>query len=97
MEKNIFGLFNFDPEDLIYEVHFPQCPVVPGSVIVHSFMKILKSELLKSNFRIGNFNFINFVQPGEYRYSIEYDDTSAKCILYDKDIAVTKGTIDYEK
>jgi 3-hydroxymyristoyl/3-hydroxydecanoyl-(acyl carrier protein) dehydratase len=33
------GNFFFDPDDGIYRTHFPGYPVVPGSLIVHAFLK----------------------------------------------------------
>ncbi|MBU4420644.1 MAG: hypothetical protein KKH84_06520, partial [Proteobacteria bacterium] len=41
---NIKGTFYFDPSDRIYAEHFPGNPVVPGSLIIHAFLKALKEE-----------------------------------------------------
>jgi 3-hydroxyacyl-[acyl-carrier-protein] dehydratase len=41
--KILKGLFYFDPDDLIYTNHFPQNPVVPGSIIVFAFIKAINN------------------------------------------------------
>ncbi len=80
---NIKGTFYFDPSDRIYADHFPGRPVVPGSLIIHAFMKALKEEgLNEAQCIIEDFRFREFVSPGEYPFNIEIDQNKMKCRLF---------------
>jgi 3-hydroxyacyl-[acyl-carrier-protein] dehydratase len=88
------GTFLFDPEDRIYDTHFPGHPVVPGSMIVRAFM--LAAERLASidaRCTMEDFRFKRFVAPGVYSYEIVMTDGRLKCRLYDSQSVVTTGTI----
>ncbi len=83
-KKIIKGIFYFDPNDRIYEDHFPSNPVTPGSVIIHAFLKAVKeSGTTISAFEAKNFKFKRFINPGEYAYKIKIDSNNLKCTLYD--------------
>jgi 3-hydroxyacyl-[acyl-carrier-protein] dehydratase len=80
---NIKGIFYFDPSDRIYAQHFPGNPVVPGSLIVHAFLKALKKEgLNEAQCIIENFRFKEFISPGEYNFDIEICKDQMKCRLF---------------
>jgi 3-hydroxyacyl-[acyl-carrier-protein] dehydratase len=80
---NIKGTFYFDPSDKIYADHFPGKPVVPGSLIIHAFLKALKENgINEEHYIIGNFKFKKFVSPGEYDFDIEIDQNKMKCRLF---------------
>ncbi len=65
------GTLFFDPEDAIYTDHFPGKPVVPGSLIVHGFLKAAeKWGVDTAGCRLENFRFKRFVTPGEYGVSL---------------------------
>lgn len=81
MEIN--GTFYFDPADRIYDDHFPGNPIVPGSVIVHAFLKAGKeSGHWEGTCIIEGFKFKRFVSPGEHAYSIEFQRNRMKCRLF---------------
>ena len=80
---NIKGIFYFDPSDRIYAEHFPGNPVVPGSLIIHAFLKALKKEgLNETQCIIENFRFKEFISPGEYNFDIEICKDQMKCRLF---------------
>lgn len=79
----IKGTFCFDPLDGIYADHFPGNPVVPGSLIVHAFLKAVKTHgIIPGRCRLENFRFKEFVPPGEYPFSIEKQADRLKCRLF---------------
>lgn len=89
---NESGIVYFDPDDLIYKDHFPGNPVVPGSVIVHAFLKIIrKSEPEYGSVSINSFRFKTFIGPGEYSYTIRQDSGRIRCDLSDGDRVVVTG------
>ncbi len=79
---NIKGIFYFDPSDRIYAEHFPGKSVVPGSLIIHAFLKALKEEGCSKRYIIKNFRFKEFISPGEYNFDIEICKKQMKCRLF---------------
>jgi 3-hydroxyacyl-[acyl-carrier-protein] dehydratase len=80
----INGTFYFDPADRIYVDHFPGNPVVPGSVIVHAFLKAGKeSGHWQGSCILEAFRFKRFVSPGEHAYNIEFQRDGMKCRLFE--------------
>ena len=92
MEIN--GTFYFDPDDRIYEDHFPGNPVVPGSVIVNAFLRAGKeSGLWEGKYIIEDFRFKGFVSPGEHAYRIEFQTEQMKCRLFETDSDSSKTLV----
>ena len=88
------GTFYFDPQDRIYEDHFPGRPVVPGSLIVRAFLEAGESAGLGSRGgRMENFRFKEFVSPGAYAFSIEDRDKGWQCRLYHEGRTVVSGLL----
>ncbi len=103
------GVFYFDPDDTIYKDHFPGRPIVPGSLIVHAFLKAALRDIEtggvgteKKTCQVENFKFKRFVVPGIYPYSLHWEEDvtdsleqiiPVKCCLYDKQIRVAQGTL----
>ena len=80
---NIKGTFYFDPSDKIYSCHFPGNPVVPGSLIIHAFLKALKKDGVNEEYKtIKNFRFKKFISPGAYPFNIEILQNQMKCMLF---------------
>ena len=98
IEKTLSGLFVFDPDDMIYNDHFPGKPIVPGSLIIHSFIK--ESEKIGLNpglIKIKSFKFKYFIVPGEYMYSIRLIDNKIICKLFNNENKeMVKGIFLYE-
>ncbi|MBU1163293.1 MAG: hypothetical protein KKA75_03995 [Proteobacteria bacterium] len=91
---NIKGTFYFDPSDRIYAEHFPGNPVVPGSLIIHAFLKALKEDgINEKHYVIENFRFKKFVSPGEYTFNIEICKDQMKCRLFRSSSELVTGII----
>ena len=91
---NIKGKFYFDPSDRIYAEHFPGKPVVPGSLIIHAFLKALKEDGFKERqYMIQDFKFKKFVSPGEYSFNIEILQGQMKCMLFENNLDLTKPIV----
>ena len=92
MEIN--GTFYFDPDDRLYEDHFPGNSVVPGSVIVNAFLKAGKeSGLWEGTSIIEDFRFKGFVSPGEHAYRIQFQTEQMKCRLFETDSDSSKTLV----
>ncbi len=96
MKEVINNTVLFDENDSIYKVHFPDCPVVPGSIIIDMFLKVVISSRSDCRYEVGNFNFMKFVMPGLYSFSIEFESGAARCRLYRDSELLSKGVIEYE-
>ena len=102
MEQTVNGTFFFDPEDTIYTDHFPQNPVVPGSLIVYAFMTAgSQPGDAQGRCMVENFRFRQFIAPGEYAYLIRIQNGDAlerrmTCELFYKEKAVVTGILRYE-
>jgi 3-hydroxyacyl-[acyl-carrier-protein] dehydratase len=90
----IRGTFYFDPHDRIYEDHFPDRAVVPGSLIVQAFLEAGKAAgFSNKGGSVENFRFKEFVAPGEYAFSIEDMSKGWHCRLYHEGITVASGLL----
>lgn len=88
------GTFFFDPADMIYQFHFPGHPVVPGSVVIHAFMKAVKERGWADDIgEVENFRFKTFVTPGEYSYSLEQKGGTLNCRLFKNKKAIVTGRL----
>ena len=91
MEKK--GIFYFDPDDSIYQDHFPGNPVVPGSVIINAFLTAGKEAgFFQDPYVIRAFRFKGFVSPGEYAFRIQLTKDQWECRLY-QDTAGASNTL----
>lgn len=91
---SIKGTFYFDPEDRIYEDHFPGRAVVPGSLIVQAFLEAGKAAGFSSaGGGMENFRFKEFVAPGAYAFAIEDRDRGLSCRLYREGRTVATGLL----
>ena len=96
-KKVIQGKFYFDPNDPVFQVHFPSFPVVPGSLIIDAFVKAIKKDCtLPHNIKIQSFKFIQFVKPGNASYEIKISETQTRCFLFQNQIMIAKGLIKHE-
>jgi len=95
--KIIQGEFFFDPKDPVYKVHFQSFPVVPGSLIIHSFVQAIKNNCtLPQNLTIQSFKFIQFAKPGNARYEIKISKTKTHCYLFQNQTMIAKGLLKHE-
>ncbi len=87
------GTFFFDPEDAIYKDHFPGNPVVPGSLVVHAFLKALKTHTGTAASGMVNFRFKTFLHPGTYSYRISRSPKGTDCFIYAGNRTLVTGTL----
>ncbi len=88
------GIFFFDPEDKIYNEHFPGHPIVPGSLILHAFMTAAKKAgIIKGACTVEKFGFKKFVSPGKYSYTIQTRENRMECRLLEKERILAAGTL----
>ncbi len=89
-ERAIF----FDPEDRIYKDHFPENPVVPGTLIAGAFMEAARGIAFDQEaFTMENFRFRNFISPGEYPCTISVKGSKLSFKLYAGKKIAASGTL----
>lgn len=83
LKKNTWeGVFHFHPDDGIYREHFPGYPVVPGSLIVHAFLKAAEEAGFSGDcLTLENFRFREFLIPGHYPFRIERKEGLLNCCI----------------
>ncbi len=89
------GYFQFEPEDPVYEDHFPGNPVVPGTLIIDAFVTAARSVMEgQGGCSIDNFRFRHFISPGRYAFCMAFQaDGRVRCTLYDNGRKVVAGGI----
>lgn len=90
---NRSGFFEFDPLDRIYRSHFPARAVVPGVLIIRSFVEQLGGGPGPDRFSIDVFGFERFAAPGRYEFKIIEEDGHYLCWLGKDGITYAKGKI----
>lgn len=85
------GEFVFDSSDPVYKVHFPGMGIVPGSFIVGAFLQLLKGSV--SEYRIKKFQFLEFLTPGTYQYSVKKHRGKILCELYRGERLMARGVL----
>ena len=94
--ESIEGTFLFCPDDPIYETHFPQCPVVPGSLMVHAFLQALREIGIPcEGLQVENFSFREFLPPGECSFSIVSRERGLECRITKDGKKIAAGTLRY--
>ena len=91
--KEISGQFEFDSKDKIYKDHFPGNPIVPGTLIVRSFIRVLSKHFSKADFEIQKFRFKKFLKPARYDYSIVISNRTAKCAIIHNNKQLVSGKV----
>lgn len=85
----IEGTIEFDENDLVYEEHFPDHPIVPGCLAISFFLSQVGREAIGEKFK-----FIRFMKPGiEYNYSISFDGSRAMCKFFDHESTFVSGVL----
>ena len=93
-KKSWRGVFYFHPDDAIYRDHFPGHPVVPGSLIVHAFLKAaVEAGFLPDYLAIEDFRFREFISPGHHTFRIELDGERLNCLLYRGERKLVTGVL----
>jgi 3-hydroxyacyl-[acyl-carrier-protein] dehydratase len=88
------GVFYFHPNDGIYLDHFPGYPVVPGSLIVHAFLRAAtEAGISEKCITLENFRFREFLTPGCYPFRMECRENRLNCRIYRGDKILVTGVI----
>ncbi|MGZ6275929.1 MAG: hypothetical protein ACXWMI_07445 [Syntrophales bacterium] len=88
------GVFYFHPDDAIYQDHFPEYPVVPGSVVVCAFLEAAaEAGFLSDHLAIEDFRFREFLSPGHYAYRIELEENRLKCLICRSEKKLVSGVL----
>jgi len=91
------GTFHFDAADLVYETHFPEYPVVPGSLIIHAFLQALQKDgSAFKNLFVENFSFREFLPPGVCRFRITRRNGNLECLIMKDGKKMASGTLNIE-
>ena len=90
IKNTITGNFHYPATEPAFADHFPDTPIVPGTLIIHSFVEIIRELLPDAKLSISKFRFKSFVTPATYAYSIEPKPFGFACTLFaDEKKAVT--------
>lgn len=88
------GMFYFHPDDGIYGDHFPGYPVVPGSLIVHAFLRAAEEAGVSEDcVTLKNFRFREFLTPGHYPFRIECLENRVHCLIYNGTRKLVTGVL----
>jgi 3-hydroxyacyl-[acyl-carrier-protein] dehydratase len=88
------GVFYFHPDDGIYRDHFPGYPVVPGSLIVHAFLRAAEEAGISEKcVTLENFRFREFLTPGRYPFRVECLGKRLNCQIYRDDKKLVTGVL----
>lgn len=88
------GRFHFNSQDAIYTNHFPGCAVIPGTLIIAAFLKVVEQMGIQAA-GLERFRFKTFLPPGVYCYELIVATDAIRCILMQKDREVVRGKITY--
>ena len=88
------GVFFFHPDDGIYRDHFPGYPVVPGSLIIHAFLKAVQKAGFGGNYVAAeDFRFRQFLRPGQYSFRIVHKEGRVNCLIHEGNKKLVTGAI----
>lgn len=87
------GHFHYPASEPAFADHFPDAPVVPGTLIINSFVGVIRELLPTSTLSISKFRFKSFVTPATYAYSIEPKPYGFACTLFAEGKKVVTGRV----
>ncbi|MEZ6854028.1 hypothetical protein [Halodesulfovibrio aestuarii] len=91
--NNITGTFTFPADEPALADHFPDSPVIPGTVIIHSFVSVLRELIPEATLSVSKFRFKSFITPAVYSYSIEAKPFGYACTLFKNNAKTVTGRI----
>lgn len=84
----------FEPGDACFHEHFPNNPVVPGSLVAGLCLQAMREHLGHTGtLTIERFSFSRFAPPGAYTLDIDDDDGACLCTLSREDTIFARGRI----
>jgi 3-hydroxymyristoyl/3-hydroxydecanoyl-(acyl carrier protein) dehydratase len=85
----ISGEVEFPADDPVYKTHFPDNPVVPGS-LASGFLQSQVEAAFGKIFRIRKVSFVEFMPPGVYCWDavVEIDKVNVRLFRPDPDFSL---------
>lgn len=93
MKKTITGTFTFPATEPALADHFPDSPVIPGTLIIHSFMEVVNELMPDAKLQVSKFRFRSFVTPETYEYALEAKPFGFSCTLFNNNGKAVTGRI----
>ena len=100
MDLNLISLrplsltVSFAPDDACFNGHFPDNPVVPGSLITGLSLQAIREHLGRTGpLRVRRFSFSRFARPGSYTLDIKEQGETCLCTLRSDDTLFAQGRI----
>lgn len=90
---NLTGTFTFPADEAALQDHFPDSPVIPGTLIIHSFVQALRTRMPEAMLSASRFRFKEFITPASYQYSIEQTPSGFSCTLFSKGKKAVTGRL----
>ncbi|WP_139296861.1 hotdog family protein [Halodesulfovibrio marinisediminis] len=87
------GTFTFPADESALKDHFPDSPIIPGTLIIHSFVSVLRENMPNAVLSVSKFRFKSFVTPDTYAYSIEPRPFGFTCTLFKDEVKAVTGRI----
>lgn len=84
----------FAPNDACFHEHFPDSPVVPGSLVAALSLQVVREDFGRTDaLRIERFTFRRFAAPGAYELRIAANDDTFRCQLVRENVIHAEGRI----
>ena len=87
-------LVSFEPDDACFNNHFPDNPVVPGSLVTGLSLQAIREHLGRTGpLRVQRFSFSRFARPGSYTLDIREEGETFLCTLHGEGALFAQGRI----
>lgn len=84
----------FAPDDTCFHEHFPDTPVLPGSLVTALSLQAVREDFGRTRaLRVERFVFRRFAAPGAYELRITASDGAFRCRLIRGNIVHAEGLI----
>ena len=85
----------FAADDLCFTEHFPENPVIPGSLIISLALYCAQqfSHCGNKKLQVKKFAFHQFAGPGRYRLHVDAHEHALSCCLKTQDTVFATGAI----
>lgn len=93
MKNTITGTFTFPASEPALADHFPDSPIIPGTLIIHSFMGVVRELRPDAKLQVSKFRFRSFVTPETYEYALEAKPFGFSCTLFNTNGKAVTGRI----
>ncbi len=92
-EERIYAC-RFAPDDACFHEHFPDNPVLPGSLVAALSLQVVREDFDRTGaLRVERFTFRRFAAPGAYELRITADGDAFRCRLIRENVVHAEGRI----